>query len=295
MEELRFVKDYKVDDRLRASFFELANEIFGLNFKEWYEKGYWGNQYIPFSYADGNKVVSNVSVNVIDFIIQGKKKKYNALQIGTVMTHPDYRNRGLSTRLMNKVLEEYKDQYDFMYLFANESVLDFYPKFGFTEVDEYQFSMEYTVDKAVAGGIRKLDVAKKEDLDLIFQFVNERIPVSKIFATGNSQSITMYHCVDVFNQDIYYLEQENVIVIFQKMENKIDIFDIIGKREINIEAILTKIADKGLTKICFHYTPDYKGLEFESNLLKREGALFVRANNEHLFPVQVKHPITSEA
>jgi GNAT superfamily N-acetyltransferase len=293
MEELRFVKDYKVDDRLRASFFELAYEIFGLNFKEWYEKGYWGNQYIPFSYADGNKVVSNVSVNVIDFIIQGKK--YKALQIGTVMTHPNYRNRGLSTRLMNKVLEEYKDQYDFMYLFANESVLDFYPKFGFTEVDEYQFAMEFTVDQAVAGGIRKLDVAKKEDLDLIFQFVNERIPVSKIFATGNSQSITMYHCMDVFNQDIYYLEQEDVIVIFQKMENKVDIFDIIGKREINIEAILTKIVDKGLTKIVFQYTPDYKGLEFESYLLKREGALFVRAKNEHLFPVQVKHPITSEA
>jgi GNAT superfamily N-acetyltransferase len=293
MEELHFIKDYKADDRLRASFFSLANQIFGLNFKEWYEKGFWGNQYIPFSYVDENKVVANVSVNVIDFIIEGKK--YKALQIGTVMTHPDYRNKGFSSSLMKKVLEEYKDQYDFMYLFANETVLDFYPKFGFTEVDEYQFSMEFTVDQAVQGGIRRLDINKKEDLDFINQFVNERIPVSKIFATGNSQSITMYHCVDIFNHDIYYLEQEDVIVIFQKTENQIDIFDIISKREINIEAILTRIANKGLTKVVLHYTPDYEGLEFVSNLLKREGALFVKANNGHLFPVKVKHPITSEA
>jgi GNAT superfamily N-acetyltransferase len=293
MEELNFIRDYKADDRLRASFFSLANQIFGLNFNEWYEKGFWGNQYVPFSYVDENKVVANVSVNTLDLIIQGRK--YNALQIGTVMTHPDYRNRGLSTRLMNKVLEEYMDQYDFMYLFANETVLDFYPKFGFVEVDEYQFSMEYSVDQAVQGGIRRLDINKMEDLDLIYQFENERIPVSKVFATGNSQSITMYHCMDVFNQDIYYLEQEDVIVIFRKMENQIDIFDIIGKSEINIKAILTKIANKGLMKIVFHYSPDYEGIKFESNLLKREGALFVKANNEHFFPVQFKHPIISEA
>jgi predicted N-acetyltransferase YhbS len=293
MEEFRFIKDYKVDDRLRESFFELSNQIFGLNFREWYEKGFWGNQYIPFSYVDENKVVANVSVNTLDFIIQGRK--YIALQIGTVMTHPDYRNRGLSTCLMNKVLEEYKDQYDFMYLFANETVLDFYPKFGFTEVDEYQYSMEFTTDRAATDCIRKLEVTKKEDLELIDQFVNERIPVSKIFATGNSQSITMYHCVDIFNQDIYYLEQEDVIVIFQKTENQIDIFDIISKKEIKIEAILTRIANKGLTKIVFHYTPDYEGIEFESDFLKREGALFVKTNNGHLFPVKVKHPITSEA
>ncbi|WP_430541067.1 hypothetical protein [Sporosarcina thermotolerans] len=30
------------------------------------------------------------------------------------MTHPDYRNRGLSKSLMNKVLEEYEHTYDFV-------------------------------------------------------------------------------------------------------------------------------------------------------------------------------------
>jgi predicted GNAT family N-acyltransferase len=47
-----------------------------------------------------------------------------------VTTHPDYRGKGLSARLVNKVLEEYENKYDYMYLFANESVLDFHLKFG---------------------------------------------------------------------------------------------------------------------------------------------------------------------
>lgn len=40
---------------------------------------------------------------------------------------------------MNKVLEEYENKYDYMYLFANESVLDFYHKFGFKPVEEHLF------------------------------------------------------------------------------------------------------------------------------------------------------------
>jgi GNAT superfamily N-acetyltransferase len=293
MIEFQLIKDYKQDERYRMSFFELAQQIFGLNFNEWFEKGFWGDQYIPFSFVDGNKVVANVSVNTIDFIIQGKK--YKALQIGTVMTHPEYRNRGLSSRLMNKVLEEYKDQYDFMYLFANDEVLEFYPKFGFHEVDEYQFSLEYMVDQAPVSGIRKLDVDKKEDLEFLYQFVNDRIPVSKVFATGNSQSITMYHCLNVFKHDLYYHEREDSIVIFQKNGKQVDIYDIISKREVNMESILSLIADKKMNHIVYHYTPDFEGHKLDCHLYRREGALFVRTNNDLSFPLGVKHPITSEA
>jgi hypothetical protein len=31
-----------------------------------------------------------------------------------------------------------------MYLFANENVLEFYPRFGFVRKEEYQYSLNYT-------------------------------------------------------------------------------------------------------------------------------------------------------
>lgn len=43
------------------------------------------------------------------------------------MTHPDYRNQGLAAKLLNHIIGKYEKEYDYIYLFANETVLDFYP------------------------------------------------------------------------------------------------------------------------------------------------------------------------
>ncbi|MNF17071.1 hypothetical protein D3C80_2203820 [compost metagenome] len=72
-----------------------------------------------------------------------------------------------------------------------------------------------------------------------------------------------------------------------------DIFDIINTKEVKIHDILAKIAGRDTEKITFHFTPDYKGIDIESNTF--HGGLFVRTNGENLYPVHVKHPITSIA
>ncbi|WP_338707763.1 GNAT family N-acetyltransferase [Paenibacillus amylolyticus] len=292
MQELIFMKNYKNNEVLRKSFFELAVNTFEINFEDWYQQGYWGERYIPYSYVDGDQVIANVSVNILELIIHGEKKK--AIQIGTVMTHPDYRGKGLSTRLMNKVLEEYENKYDYMYLFANESVLDFYPKFGFEPVEEHLFSMNYTVKKSPEpANIRKLNVTNADDLRLIQKLASERLPVSHHFATHYAQGILMFYCLNVFSDDIYYLENENVIVIYQKEDNHIELFDVVSLNEMNMKYILDKIADEGTEKITFHFTPDDHGLDLKSSITN-EG-LFVRTHGEHLYPLHVKHPITSIA
>ena len=94
------MKDYKNDEYLRKSLMSLLQWYLEILFEDWYQKGFWNNRYIPFSYIDGDKVVANVSVNVLNLVINGEKK--DAIQIGTVMTHPDYRKRGLSASLLKK-------------------------------------------------------------------------------------------------------------------------------------------------------------------------------------------------
>ncbi|WP_339306835.1 GNAT family N-acetyltransferase [Paenibacillus sp. FSL L8-0435] len=292
MQELIFMKNYKNNEVLRKSFFELAVNTFEINFEDWYQQGYWGERYIPYSYVDGDQVIANVSVNILELIIQGEKKK--AIQIGTVMTHPDYRGKGLSTHLMNKVLEEYENKYDYMYLFANESVLDFYPKFGFKPVEERLFSMNYTAKKSPEpANIRKLNVTNAEDLRLIQKLASERLPVSQYFSTHHAQGILMFYCLNVFSDDIYYLENENVIVIYQKEDNHIELFDVVSLNEMNMKDILDKIADEDTERVTFHFTPDDQGLDLKSSITN-EG-LFVRTHGEHIYPLHVKHPITSIA
>lgn len=291
MQKFIFTKDYKNNEALRKSFFELATDTFGLSFENWYQKGFWSERYIPFSFVEGDKIIANVSVNILELIINGERKK--AIQIGTVMTHPEYQRRGLSANLMNKVLEEYENKYDFMYLFANNTVLDFYPKFGFKAVEEHLFSMDFIPSQFDQTGIRKLNISQADDLRLIHKFASERMPVSQRLGTDYTQGILMFYCLNVFSDDIYYLENENVIAIYKKENNHMDIFDIINTKEVKIHDILTKIADRDTEKITFHFTPDYKGIDIESNTF--HGGLFVRTNGENLYPVHVKHPITSIA
>ncbi|PQP83393.1 GNAT family N-acetyltransferase [Paenibacillus sp. PCH8] len=291
MQDLIFTQNYKNNDTLRNSFFKLAADTFDIHFEGWYQQGYWGEGYIPFSFVDGDRVVANASVNVLELIIHGEKKI--AIQIGTVMTHPDYRGRGLSAQLMNKILEKYENKCDYMYLFANESVLDFYPKFGFGPVEEHLFSMDFTANQMQSASIRKLNVANPDDLSLIQKLSSERVPVSQHFATHHAQGIFMFYCLNVFSDDIYYLENENVIVIYQKEDNHIDLFDVVSLNETKMKDILQQIADEDTEKVTFHFTPDDQGTDLQSSITN-EG-LFVRTNGENLYPVQVKHPITSIA
>ena len=327
---MKLISHYRDNDHLRISFIELAREIFGINFSSWHEKGFWNNRYIPYSYAVGNKIVANASVNELDFIIEGYSCR--ALQIGTVMTHPDYRSKGLSANLMNHILEEYEGKYDFMYLFANNSVLDFYPKFGFERVEETLYTVKFasgfeagsqnTVNQSsgtIRGsqdsvnhssgsaedskyasdssekGLRKLDISNTEDLQLVEKIVSERMSVSKIFGTANSGGITMYHVLNVFTEALYYSEQEDAVVIFLKENGTVHLIDIISRAPVSMEGIFAAITDIETCKIVFHYTPDYKGLEYSLSPYKREGALFVKTNGGLAFPRHVKHPVTSEA
>lgn len=86
--------NYKENNALRDSFNRLTEKTYGFNFKQWYEEGYWGDKYIPYSLSDGDKIVANISVNVMDFLILGEKKRF--IQIGTVMTDEEYKGKGLS-------------------------------------------------------------------------------------------------------------------------------------------------------------------------------------------------------
>lgn len=75
MQNLKFTKNYKNNDTLRKSFFELAASTFDIHFENWYQQGCWGEGYIPFSFVAGDQIVANASVNILELVIHGEKKK----------------------------------------------------------------------------------------------------------------------------------------------------------------------------------------------------------------------------
>lgn len=106
----KLVKQLKDDNTLRKSFIDLAIKTFDLSFDAWYQQGYWSESYIPYAFVDKNNVIANASANIIDLVWQGQPRRY--IQIGTVMTNIDYRNKGLAGQLIQHILDDWRDKAD---------------------------------------------------------------------------------------------------------------------------------------------------------------------------------------
>ena len=290
---LVFTKDYRDDVVLRKSLSRLAETIFGIQFEEWHSKGYWTNKYIPYSFCDGKKVIANVSVNKIQLVINGIQK--DALQIGTVMTHQDYRGRGLSRLLMEHVLEEFDRKYDVMYLFANDLVLDYYPQFGFKEAVESIFSVSYSGNAKGAMNIQKLDMDREEDRAFLYDFAKERVPVSSVFASTGTAELLMFYCLNVFRDMVCYLKDEGCIVIYSEEKDELHLYDLVSKTEVDLTAVLTKLTGSNKRNVIFHFTPQFDGFPYSIRPFKGSETLFIRFGRKFDLPAQFKHPVTSQA
>lgn len=289
MSELKMISDYKENDVYRLSFNELAKSVFGIEFEKFYQTGFWNDRYICYSFLDGNSVISNVSVNKIDLVVNGIIKK--VIQIGTVMTHPDYRGKGLAKILIEKVIDEYKDKCEFFYLFANESVLDFYPKFGFQIQKEYIYHAIVSSEHSDLGKLRKLNIENSDDLNLIKKMAMERMRLSDEFATENTEGILGWYCLNIFSNSIYYIEDLDTIVIYDIENDKINLYEVLSRQKLTLEKIINRIASLGIWKVVFSFTPGFN----DATLICEEAEhseLFIRGGR---FPDRVTHPITAHA
>lgn len=279
------------EPQLRSSFFQLAKSTFEIDLEPWYQRGCWNHRYIPYALTDGKQIIANVSVNQFDFLTDGQAKK--AVQIGTVMTHPNYRNQGLSTFLLNQVIEKYEYQSDFIYLYANESVLSFYPKFGFTKTEELHYTAEITPDNTNRLTFTPLNMDHPDHFKLVQNYAARRKPVTA-FGPVQSEGLVMFYCLNVFPQHIYYIEELDAVIIYETNESQIDLYDYLSPNKPEWEQVLTALIGASTKQAVFHFTPNSTTLKLNVST-NQESNLYVRVQPGNPLPTFLKHPITSIA
>lgn len=209
------------------------------------------------------------------------------------MTHPDYRNKGLSKQLMNKVLIEYENVMDVFYLYANDSVLDFYPKFGFQKMNEHIFSMSYQ-GKSQQQPLVYLNGHNDNDLAFIYDFAKKRQPNSPLFSTLNTEELLMFYSIYVYSQSIVYIKEEDVIVFYQIDGETLHLVDVLSQTKVNLNSILARLANEEIKKVSFGYSENSLTSIKAAPLTGRE-TLFVKMKNGIELPKVFKHPDLSQA
>ena len=255
---MKLVKDYMKNAVLRHKLNELTEATFGFNFESWVTNGYFEGDYIPYSFEEMGKIISNVSVNIMNFVQNGEKRHY--IQLGTVMTAAEHRKQGLAGNLMKHIIEEYKGKCDGIYLFGDLSALDFYRKMGFEERIQYRYILKDDVrtdiqrslpDKVHSAGFVKVDSTDAE-IRKKYEDAVRNSAVNGAFEQENKYGLQMFYTADLGN--VYYSKPLDCFAVMEQYGDVLELQSVISTQEISMEKILAEI-DFDYKELRLGFTP----------------------------------------
>lgn len=246
---MEIVKHYRNNAALRRSFNELAEATFGLNFENWYRMGFWGDNYDPYSLVIDGRVVANVSVNRTDMVIGGERRRL--YQLGTVMTAPEYRNRGYIRAIMEEVEKDIRDA-DGVYLFANDSVTEFYPKFGFVPGTEHIYTRKVT--QTGENRMRKVLMSTDAGIDSLYGAMK-----ANTFETGcrmvDNNGLIFFYAAQFMQDCVYHDETTDTWVIAELENGELLLHNVFSSSPIALDAVIAAFGGE-VTSVTLGFTPE---------------------------------------
>lgn len=254
---MELVSNYMRDDTLRHALNELAKKTFWIDFEDWVTGGYFEGDYIPYSFMENGKIISNVSANRMTFLQNGVERNY--IQIGTVMTDENYRRRGLAKKLIDHVIEQYKDNCDGFYLFANLEALEFYDQCGFSRVTEYRYEVKEEFCKRRSEGERFMPVntadgqMKQKYMDMI-----RHSAVNSSMEQINKFGLQMFYTADMEN--VCYAKDMDCFIVAETEGDTLFLQSIICENQVALSDVLCRMSGE-YHECRLGFTPTLKDID----------------------------------
>ena len=281
MQTYTIVKNYRDNPTLRKSFNELAKTTFDLDFEDWYQNGYWGEYYNPYSVVIEGEVVANVSVNLMDFMVPQDEinsvseagiKHY--IQLGTVMTKESCRNKGMIRKIMHEIEKDYGKEADGIYLFANDSVLDFYPKFGFRKAAEYQYEKEVVINGEKT--IKQIPMKEKQDWEVLEKAMEKSVLCSR-FDAVHKKELVMFYVTKFMQENVFYVKAGEAYVIAEEEGDCLLLHAIFSENPVQIDKIIEAFG-REIRRVKLGFTPKETQGFLVSELREEDTTLFLKGS-----------------
>lgn len=237
---MEFICDYMRDDVKRRALNALAQRTFGTDFEAWVKDGYFEGDYIPYSLIENGKLLSNVSVNRMQFVQNGAARTY--IQLGTVMTDAAHRQHGLARRLMERVLRDWEGRCDGIYLFANLGALDFYRKMGFREgVCEYLYTLRKDGGLSGQGTFRPID----ESLRARYMDCVRHGAANAALQQVNRFGLQMFYTADL--SSVFYDGDLDCFAVIEEEEDALTVQSVVSRSIVPLRVVLERLDIAGKT------------------------------------------------
>lgn len=261
------------DAHWHEAFIRYVPEVFPrVNFRRWYELGGWDERYRAFAIANDGAIVANASLQQMRIVLDGRE--LTGWQLGAVGVLPEWRGQGLQRRIMPRLLEAAAAE-DIVFLFANEDVLDFYPRFGFRRVIESVFGAGYTVAPS-ATRLRRLSLDRADDRMLLARLAAQSRPVTDLFGARDYGGVLLWYWANFYQDCVHYCAEDDAIVIAEQEGDMLCVCDILTRGPIDLPSYLPRIATSPARRVEFGFTPGQWWPDAKPLAEYTESPLFVR-------------------
>jgi len=272
------------DAVLQAAFCDYVPQVFRrADFRHWRQWGEWDDDYRAFAVFEDDRVVANTSVMRMRLRMDGRE--VSAFQLGAVGCVPSHRGRGLARVAMTAALESCGDAP--VLLFANPTVRQFYPRFGFQPWKQTLFAAAH---EAVPEGppAPTLDL---EDAKVRADFAalsREGLPSTERFGARGYATVASWHVANGFARPLRQLGP-HAWVSASVEGDTLYLDDVFAHEPFDLRASLPHLIDRPIRSLQFGFTPERWWPGAVEAGEDTEADLFVRrlspSRAAHRFPV----------
>jgi predicted N-acetyltransferase YhbS len=188
----------------------------------------WHELSTPFVALDGGRVVAHVGLLECPMVIDGERTVVDGIH--AVCTHPEFRGRGLASRLLGEALAHAR--HATALLTAERHAL--YERHGFRVVRESRFTLP--APRARAAPMRRLTL---DDAPLVERLYRGRAPVSRVLATADPGWLPITD--ELLSQKdfvrFHYAEDLDALAAFELHDRTLYLLDATAP----VEAILARV------------------------------------------------------
>ncbi|MBS1369659.1 MAG: GNAT family N-acetyltransferase [Lentisphaeria bacterium] len=237
------------DPQYAAALNALMREAFGFDFDYWFRLGMWNGKYESSAIFDGGRMIAHAGLIRMKLRVAGEERR--AIQINGVACTRDERGRGHVRRLLDGILRRYSGTP--AYLFANDSVLGFYPKFGFVPA-----AMKLPVaDEAVDNPVPPVRALPGELRELA---AKRRIP-SALFSVNDDFEVRCFHLYGEFADRLYRLAP-GIAAAAEAEGDTLKLHELFSDRPVRWETLAPLLPFRGIRRVEFGFCPDRLGINF---------------------------------
>lgn len=247
---------YWSDEQARRAFVVFIRGIHNVDFTAWSEAGYWDDDYIPFSYFEGERVVANVCIYTMPAVVNGESCRI--AQVSGVGTLPSHRLRGLNRQLHAVALQWALPRHRFVFLFADDDARPFYAKVGFVPTDDFVASVDLA-GTPPRSGLEKLDLRVPAVREFIYRAACNRAPISGVLANLNPK-LVMYHALYRHSEHAYRIADLDAVVFASTGGATTVVYDVLARVLPGFDALYPYLSTGRAERFEFHFSPDRLGI-----------------------------------